>query len=133
MFNKDDIIFSYTRAQAIADGVLYAVPDGIRKEAGFRVPVALSERAYRDCVEWTEADTERHQVAQDHEGRLWDVLAMARFAAIGKPASSRIEFDLLRVPRQGSGHTARRVRLVSMIHEGDAGEPVITIMFPDDD
>lgn len=133
MFTKDDVIFSYTRAQAIADGVLLAVPDEIRKEAGFRVPVAMTEAVYRDCVEWTVEDTERRQVAQDQEGRLWDVLAMARFAAVGSPDRSRIELDLLRVSREGRGHSPRKVSLVSMIHEGDDGLPVITIMFPHED
>lgn len=133
MFTKDHLIFSYTRAQAIADGVLVAVPDEIRQEAGFRVPVAMTETVFRDCVEWSIEDTERRQVAQDQEGRLWDVLAMARFAAVGSPNQSRIEFDLLRVPREGRGHMPRKVRLVSMIHEGDNGEPVITVMFPNED
>lgn len=62
------MIYSYTRAQALADGVLVDVSD-IAREAGFRVPVALTRTAWEDCVAWSAEDS-RRQVHQDESGRL---------------------------------------------------------------
>jgi len=133
LFTPDDVVSSYSRAQALADGVLVSVPDDLRHEAGFRIPMAITSRVFEDCVAWTVADSERKQVSQDQEARLRDLLAVARFAAHCDPQSSTLAFDLARVPRTGSGVQPRRVRLVLSIHPGDKGEPVLTIMFPDED
>ena len=43
-------IHVYTRAQAIADGVLVDVSDTAR-DAGFRVPVALTSAVWADCLD----------------------------------------------------------------------------------
>lgn len=51
-------IFTYTRALAIDDGVLIDVAEmaidvsDMAKEAGSRVPVALSSVAWDDCFAW---------------------------------------------------------------------------------
>ncbi len=79
-----DVIYSYTRAQAIADGVLVDVTE-TAKEAGFRWPVAITRAVWEDCVTWSDEDSER-QAHQDESGRLWDVLWMA-FVAIRKSQS----------------------------------------------
>ena len=39
-FSKEDVIFTYTRKQAIEDGVLIDVSE-MAMEAGFRYPVAV--------------------------------------------------------------------------------------------
>lgn len=133
MFSSDDLVFSYTRAQALADGVLVAVPENLQKEAGFRIPVAMTSAVYEDCVAWSVADSERQQVAQDQDARLWDLLAVARFAAHCEPERSVVAFDLTRYPRRGGNGYPRRVRLVMTVHQGDDGEPVMTIMQPGED
>ena len=46
---KWDLIFSYTRAQAIEDGVLVDVTE-TAKEAGFRIPVALTQSVWAEYV-----------------------------------------------------------------------------------
>jgi hypothetical protein len=62
-------ISTYTRAQAIEDGVLID-PGTMAKEAGFnKWPVALTANAWADCVAWTDDDSEQ-QVHQDQSGRL---------------------------------------------------------------
>ena len=43
------VIFSYTCAQAIADGVLVDVSK-LAKEAGFRFPVAVTAGVWAECV-----------------------------------------------------------------------------------
>ena len=73
------VISVYTRAQALADGVLIDA-GSMTREAGFRWPVAITAGAWADCVAWDDADSER-QTHQDQSGRLWDVLFMAAYAA----------------------------------------------------
>lgn len=127
MFEKSFIVHSYTRAQAIADGVLIDVT-ATAQEAGFKVPVALTSAVWADCVEWSDADTKETGVSQDETGRLWDVVWMAGYAARQKRNSNsrRVDFELRRVER---GHRRpTRVRLWMAIGPGDEDEPVITIM-----
>ncbi len=119
------VISVYTRAQALADGVLVDVTNTAR-EAGFVFPVALTHAVWEDCVSWSAEDTERKGVPQDEMGRLWDVLWMARLAA--RKGGERILFQLYRVPREGRGVQARLVTLSAHCGPGDDGEPVITIM-----
>ncbi len=124
------VIYSYTRGQAIADGVLVdvSVP---ALEAGFCCRVALTAAAWADCVEWTDADTKR-QTYQDESGRLWDLLWMARIA--GRHSNSdRLAFEVYRVPRGGRGVRPRLMTLHAVIAPGDNGEPVVTIMLPHED
>lgn len=128
-------IYSYSRAQAFADGYLVDVSETAR-EAGFRVPVALTRAAWDDCVAWDDDDSQRKRWPQDEAGRLWDVLSMARFhvrvAARRDPGAERCIMEMVRVPRDGSDCNARHVALTAVIGPGDAGEPCITIGFPTD-
>ena len=96
-----EVISVYTRAQALADGVLIDAGP-MAREAGFRWPVAITAGAWADCVTWSDADSER-QTPQDQSGRLWDVLFMAAFAARADAnAGSELLFELYRVPRDGN-------------------------------
>ena len=133
MFTDADLISSYSRAQALADGVLVAVDSKVAGEAGFRCPLALTSAVYFDCVEWTEADAERNEQPQDQQGRLWDVLWMARCAALAHRDGSTVAFTVLRVPRDGSRNEPTEAHLVLTIGPGDDGEAVATIMEPGED
>ena len=124
-----DVIYAYTRAQAIADGVLVDVSD-TAKEAGFKFPVSLTQAVYEDCVAWNEEDN-RRQTCQDESGRLCDVLWMASLAA--KRGGQEILFQLYRVPRGGRGMKPRLVTLKAHCGPGDNAEPVITILEPNED
>ena len=124
-----EVISSYTRTQAIDDGMLIDVSRNAQ-EAGFSFPVALTRAAWSDCVEWSEADSKR-QTHQDESGRLWDVLWMASRAA--RRGGQEIRFQLYRVPRGGRGMRPRLVTLKAICGPGDEGEPVITIMLPLED
>lgn len=132
IFQDTDIIYSYSRAQAIADGELIDVTDTAR-EAGFTVPVAVSRAAWADCVEWNDEIEARKAVTQDESGRLWDVLWMAFIACRAKGNNQRRIFELYRVPREGRGNRPRRVALAVTIGPGDDLAPVITIMQPTED
>lgn len=132
MFENAAFVFTYTRAQALADSVLIDATTTAR-EAGFRIPVALTSAAWADCVAWTQGDTERTGIPQDEAGRLWDVLWMAGHAARlhRNSDSNRCAFSVLRVPR--GERRARSCALALHIGPGDSWEPVITIMLPNED
>jgi len=127
-----EVIFAYTRAEAIADGVLVDVSD-LAREAGFKLPVAMTAAAWADCVAWSEEDTRRKRCPQDETGRLWDVLFMAAQAARRRANTPDRLFQLLRVPREGRGQRPRLTTLRLVIGPGDEAEPVLTIMQPDED
>lgn len=133
LFSAAEIISTFSRADALADGVLVDVSQ-LAREAGFTVPVAMTRAAWEDCAEWTEEDSRRKCAHQDQTGRLWDVLTMAHIGARrAQRGQSRTLFQLYRVPRQGRGVRPRLVALALVISAGDSGEPVITIMEPSED
>jgi hypothetical protein len=128
-----DIISTYTRAQAIEDGVLIDVSP-IAKESGFNEwPVSMTAGAWADCVAWSDTDSQT-QVYQDQSGRLYDVIFMA-FQAIclSREVGDRLLFRLYRVPRDGRSMEAELTTLKLMVGSGDQGEPVLTILLPDED
>ena len=126
------VISTYTRSQAIEDGVLIDV-GSMAKEAGFKWPVALTADAWADCVAWTDADSQQ-QVYQDQSGRLWDLVFMASHAIrSSKDSGDRLLFQLYRVSRDGHSTEAELVTLKLIVGPGDTGEPVITILLPHED
>ncbi len=127
-----NVIHTYTRAQAIEDGVLIDVSETAR-EAGFKWPTAITQGAWEECVAWSDDDN-RCQVYQDESGRLWDVLWMA-FVAIrqSRNGGSSLLYELYRVPRDSKSIEAQLTTLKLVVGPGDAGEPVTTIMLLHED
>jgi len=126
------VISTYTRAQAIEDGVLID-PGSMAKEAGFKWPVALTSAVWSDCVAWTDDDSQK-QVYQDQSGRLWDVVYMASHAIrTSNDSGDRLLFQLYRVPRDGFSTESVMVTLKLIVGPSDAGESVITILLPNED
>ena len=121
------VISTYTRAQAIEDGVLIEAGP-MAKEAGFKWPVALTAAVWSDCVAWSDADSEA-QVYQDQSGRLYDVLFMAAFAIkTSTGTGDRLLYELYRVPRDGFSTKPNLVTLKLIVGPGDDGRPVMTIL-----
>lgn len=125
-----DVISTYSRAEAIADGILIDVTQ-VAKEAGFNFPVALTNTAWIDCVEWTDEDRTR-RACQNQDGRLWDVVWMAALAARANSNTDCVVFGLHRVSRDSSSVVPVLVNLLMHIGPGDTAAPVITIGFPGD-
>ena len=76
-FDDAPIVHRYTRADGLRDGLLVDVTETGR-EAGFKVPVAITAAVQDQCVRWTDEDARgRPRIHQDEDGRLWDVLWMA--------------------------------------------------------
>ena len=131
-FNEANIISVYTRAQALADGFLIDVSH-MPKEAGFTVPVAVTNAVWERCIFWTDEDTER-QTIQHTNGRLWDVLSMLRLAiACTKVKAVSLCCKLSIIPPDGRSRKPKATILKSVMSGGDKGEPVITIMLPEED
>ena len=119
-----DVIYQYTRAQAIDDGILIDVTETAR-EAGITIPTALTVAVWERCVTVPE---EAH--CQDETGRLWDVLTVLRFTIIRSRGASQVNFT---VAVQNDAQRPRPVQLKAICGPGDSGEPVITIMLPEED
>lgn len=120
----NDIIFSYTRAQALEDGVLVDVSE-LAREAGFRFPVAVTRAVWCQCVEVTEKDT-----GVDQTGKLWDILNVLRFRIRAAKDEQVLYFEVLIAK---NGKRPKPFRLKSECGPGDNAEPVITVMLPDED
>jgi hypothetical protein len=127
VFDNDDIIFRYTRADAIRDGALIDV-SAVAREAGFKYPVALTAAAWAECV----ADPPGVE-CQDEAGRLWDLLWLLRCAILGSRDGAREVRFAVHVRNDNREGTPPLVRLKALYGPGDQGEPVITVMMPDED
>jgi len=119
-------IYTYTRAQAIEDGVLTDMTDWAR-EVGFVCPVAVTASVWSDINDISE------QSSQDPRGRAHDLLWMARCAAKKtEPGENVIRFALdlptSRTWRRHDFHGAHERTYKAVAGPGDTGELVITIM-----
>lgn len=125
-FSDFELIYSYTRAQALADGVLIDISAAAR-EHGFRLPTAATDSLfYGHVVPPGGLEGESQSV----EGRLHDVLTMAMIAARSGMNQDRVEFEVLFLMRPGR---LEKVTVVLHVGPGDQGEAVLTLMLPGDD
>jgi hypothetical protein len=121
-----EIIDVYSRADALADGVLIDVSE-LAKQAGFKFPVAITQAAHEDCVAWDSSE----KTPQDETGRLWDIFTMALYTIRKGVAGDTFLFRVLRVPMGGRRATYADLKMV--IGPGDTPAPVMTIMLADED
>ena len=124
-----EIVSTYTRAQAIEDGVLVDLRQGDLEEvvqnAGLKYPVACTAEVFAECVNLTGA---AKRAGNDMKGRLWDVLWMLKMAIRrAQRSTDRISFTV-RIVRDRVRPTP--TELVAVCGPGDNAEPSITIMFP---
>jgi hypothetical protein len=122
-----EVIYAYTRKQAIADGVQVDV-SSVATEAGIRFPVFLTRSVFDAYV-----TVPPNVSGQDEAGRLWDVVWMLRFA-IRKAAQghSRLPFALY---VRNDNRAPRLVKLIATCGalDIDDPQPAITIMLPGED
>jgi hypothetical protein len=97
------------------------------KEAGFKIPVALTQAAWVRCVEVPGGVS-----CQDEAGRLWDVLWMLALAIRRDGDGQEVRFALHVRNDDGEG-APPLVRLKSLCGPGDQGEPALTAMMPEED
>jgi hypothetical protein len=144
MFEDADLVSAYTRAQAIADGTLIDLTDATdrdgRKLSPFKWPIAMTAAAFSESIaaggEWRpDAGGDETLVlpgCQDFAGRVWDVFWMLLVAIRQAPGETDCVRFAVSVLTDGVGRR-RTVRLKSVWGLGDDGEPVLTIMLPEED
>lgn len=131
----DELIYSYSRAEALDDGLLIDV-SRLADEVGFRVPVAISSACWAKYV----AVPPELNGIKDESGRVCSILWILHLA-VKSPRHGRSE-DVHASPdicwfelnfQNSPDVPAKLVTLKSVCHSGDAMEPVITIMLPRED
>lgn len=127
IFRRSDIISSYSRAQAIDDGVLVDLMQDVMKDVcrqHYKYPIACTS-AVLDIIQRA-VENKRH--CNDYAGVLHDILHMSKVYC-RKLSESAVMF---RVIIRGAGRkSVYDFKLIC--GPGDAGEPVITIMLPHED
>jgi uncharacterized protein DUF6573 len=126
MFDKSDIVFTYTRKEAIDDGVLIDITDQA-KESGFKIPVAVTDTLYNKYLNPSE---ELEKCGQSLEGRIHDMVYILYLSARKKTVCTVLfkVYFLLK-----PGNDPEDFYLKAVISPGDEGEAVITIMLPNED
>ena len=118
------VIYAYTRKQALADGCQVDVST-VAKEAGFRIPVFMTDTVFNSYVKVPEGVE-----CQDQAGRLWDVLYMLHCAIkASRPGQDRLSFQLY---VRNNNRSPKQVSLLSVCGALDLDDPSpsITIMMP---
>ena len=122
-----EVIYAYTRAQAIADGVQMEVST-VAAEAGIKFPVFLTRSVFDAFV-----TVPPNVSGQDEAGRLWDIVWMLRFA-IDKAAQGRNRLPFALYVRNDN-RAPRLIKLIATCGPLDMNDPqpAITVMLPDED
>lgn len=125
MFTKDDVIYTYTRKQAIEDGLQVLADRKLSQEAGIKYPVYLTS----GVVELINKAVNNPKYLNDFDGVLWDIYTIFRFAA----KNTRGNTLYFKVIILGVG----RKRYIDFIAEigstdFDNPAPAITIMLPEE-
>ena len=128
-----EVIYGYTRAQALADGVQVEVTT-TAKEAGISFPVFLTRTVFEAYV-----TVPPGVPGQDEAGRLWDIVWMLRFAILRARPGAEGGATCTRIPValyvRNDDRRARLIKLVATCGplDIDDPQPAITVMLPDED
>ena len=117
------VIYSYTRAQAVADGFQIEVTK-TAQEAGIKFPMFITRAVWDAYVAVPPEVT-----GQDEAGRCWDVVWMTRFGIIRhRQSGDRVPVALY--VRNADNRPARLVKLVAVCGPMDIDDPqpAITVM-----
>ena len=126
MFEESDVVFSYTRAQAIEDGVLVDVSE-MGKECGFKYPVAVTRAVWNEVI--VPSDKAK-SCGQSESGRAWDLLWMLLVTIKRSKGQQDLIFYEMIV---SDGKQQSTVKLKAVCGPGDDMKPVITVMLPTED
>ena len=126
IFADCEIISTYTRADAIRDGVLVDItanyPDSHQL---YKYPIACTASVWSII----EASVACKKHCNDLSGVIWDLLWMSQKGIVKKIDESQ---HIFRVKIIGSG-PKRYYDFKIVCHGGDQAEPVLTIMLPNED
>jgi hypothetical protein len=127
------VIYAYTRAQAVADGVQVEVTK-TAQEAGIKFPMFLTRAVY-DAYVTVPPDV----TGQDEAGRTWDLVWMTRFAILRSRGHTKAGAACTRCPValyvRNDDRAAKLVKLIAQCGPLDMDDPspAITVMMPDED
>jgi hypothetical protein len=99
----------------------------VAPEAGIVYPIAVTAAGWARCVA-VPAGVE----CQDEAGRLWDIVWLLRLAIGRSDGGEEVRFGV-HVRNDNREGTSPLVRLKALCGPGDQGEPVITVMTPEED
>jgi hypothetical protein len=115
-----EVIYSYTRAQAIEDGVLVDLTQFQTIRAHWKHNLACTDTV------WCAIEYAVQQHGKDTEGILHDISVMAKLAIRrAAPGQTTIHFPVV------IGHARKNLKL--HIGPGDDAEPVLTLMLEHED
>ena len=127
-FEDAPVIFSYTRAQAIEDGVLVDLTEWAA-ETGFKIPVACTSTVWHGYIVPPDGTKE---LGQSERGRAHDLLWML-FCSIRRSEGTERECMPFKVILLQAPRRHEEVTLKAHCGPGDHGEPVLTLMLPNED
>ncbi len=127
LFTEADVVHTYTRREALADGTLIDLTEEGR-EAGIRHPLAITAAAYHESIAMTDM---ARRMGCDERGRRWDVAWMLRLAmGRARPGADTLLYRVLVVRNR---QEPEEVELRAVCGPGDDAAPVITVMLPGED
>ena len=119
-----EVIYSYTRKQAVADGVQVDLTK-TAQEAGIRFQVFITRTAFDAYV-----TVPPNVSGQDEAGKLWDIVWMLRIAIQrSQPGCDRVPVGLY---VRNDNRAAKLVNLIATCGplDIDDPQPAITVMLP---
>ncbi len=122
-----EVIYTYSRKQAVKDGFQVLAPETECKAAGIKYPVFINRTVWDTFV----VVPKLLEGWQDESGRLWDILFMFTLAAKIFPGDTL----LFKLFVQNTKAKPRQITLKAVIGATDIDnpQPAITIMLPDED
>lgn len=124
--SEADYISVYTRADALLDGTLIDLTPVMRNE-GVVVPVAITSGAYHNIGLSDDLDPGRSKFIERIRNMFWMLRIYAKKKEFKDTDSVSFSFPVK------ENNVIRKVKLVFVVHPGDKGEPVMTIMLPHED
>ena len=136
-FENMEVISSYSRADALADGTLVDL-SALARQAGFRYEVAVTVGVFAVLAPWAQGvagDVSKpaegqslYGLGQSFEGRAWDLLTILLYEIRRGKGGARVEFAPLFLMTGSAHERPEPVELVALCGPGDKGEPIITIL-----
>ena len=126
-FPGAEVLYAYTRKDALADGVQVDVSE-VAREAGLKFPVYLTRAVWENYVRVPDGVR-----CQDEKGRLWDIVWMLRCAA-RRTSGPQMLFGLhVRNDNRDRTPPLAHLKAVCGPRDIDDPQPAITVMLPDED
>jgi hypothetical protein len=139
-WTDDDVIFTYTREDALSDGTFVDLNALLQKDGRkpMPIPAAITAEVYTALVEWTDEDAKSHPFPQLEGARAEDIATMAELALLrakkaGTAVSEPVYFVVCCVPR---GRMEPEPDEIVLKMAGDFtanGDFAVTIMMRDQD